>query len=124
MSVLSNFEIGRRERELAEERRIAAARQAEPAPTAPVVAMDAALVERLVAVLERVAVALERRPDPSGERLAYRIEELATALGVSRRALDRDRSSGSFPPPDRIIGSKTQIWSRETIDAWLSSEKK
>jgi predicted DNA-binding transcriptional regulator AlpA len=51
-------------------------------------------------------------------RLALRLDELAAALGVSRRAIERERSAGRFPRPDRIIG-RMPLWSPETIRAWL-----
>lgn len=52
------------------------------------------------------------------ERLAYRLDELAAALGVSRRTLERERSAGRFPPPDRKIG-KAPVWSPATIRRWI-----
>jgi predicted DNA-binding transcriptional regulator AlpA len=51
-------------------------------------------------------------------RLALRLDELAAALGVSRRAIERERSAGRFPPPDRRIG-RMPLWSPATIRAWL-----
>jgi predicted DNA-binding transcriptional regulator AlpA len=51
-------------------------------------------------------------------RLALRLEEIATALGVSRRAIERERSAGRFPKPDRVIG-RMPLWRVETIRAWI-----
>ena len=52
------------------------------------------------------------------DRLAYRLDELAEALGVSRRTIERERSAGRFPKPDRTIG-KMPVWSPSTIRDWL-----
>jgi predicted DNA-binding transcriptional regulator AlpA len=57
-----------------------------------------------------------QRPD----RLAYRMGELARALGISRRTLERERSAGRFPPPDLTIG-KAPLWRPETIARWLDA---
>ena len=51
-------------------------------------------------------------------RLALRLEEIATALGVSRRAIERERSAGRLPKPDRVIG-RMPLWRVETIRAWM-----
>ena len=55
---------------------------------------------------------------PDVQRLAYRLEELAAALGVSRRSIELARSAGRFPKPDRVIG-KMPIWRVETIRSWI-----
>jgi predicted DNA-binding transcriptional regulator AlpA len=52
------------------------------------------------------------------ERLALRLDELATALGISRRAIERERSAGRFPRPDLTIG-RMPLWRPETIREWL-----
>jgi predicted DNA-binding transcriptional regulator AlpA len=52
------------------------------------------------------------------ERLALRLDELAAALGVSRRAVERERSAGRFPRPDLTIG-RMPLWRPETIRRWL-----
>jgi len=56
---------------------------------------------------------------PPVERLALRLDDVAVAIGVSRRCLERERSAGRFPPPDRRIG-RLGLWRPETIDRWLS----
>jgi hypothetical protein len=38
------------------------------------------------------------------ERLTYRLDELAAALGVSRRILERERSADRLLKPDIRIG--------------------
>ena len=54
----------------------------------------------------------------SPTRLAYRLAELATLLGISRRTLERERSAGRFPRPDLNIG-KSPLWSPATIQRWI-----
>jgi predicted DNA-binding transcriptional regulator AlpA len=51
-------------------------------------------------------------------RLALRLEDVSRALGVSRRAIERERSAGRFPAPDRHIG-RMPVWKPETIRRWL-----
>ena len=53
------------------------------------------------------------------DRLGLRLDEIARALGVSRRTLERERSAGRFPLPDKFIG-KMPIWCPETIRDWIA----
>ena len=53
-------------------------------------------------------------------RLAYRLEEVAGALGVCRRTIERERASGRFPSPDVKIG-KAPLWTPETLKQWVAS---
>jgi predicted DNA-binding transcriptional regulator AlpA len=55
---------------------------------------------------------------PPVERMALRIEEVAAALGVSRRAVERERSAGRLPRPDLTIG-RMPLWRVETIRSWM-----
>lgn len=55
---------------------------------------------------------------PSVERMALRLDELAAALGISRRAVERERSAGRFPKPDLTIG-RMPLWRPETIRQWV-----
>jgi hypothetical protein len=77
-------------------------------------------LEDLAAILPRLADALKRQADdrPRVERLTYRIEDLADALGVSRRFFERARVAGRLPKPDLRIG-KVPLWRVETIRTWL-----
>jgi predicted DNA-binding transcriptional regulator AlpA len=52
------------------------------------------------------------------DRLALRLDEVAVALGVSRRAIERERSAGRFPRPDLTIG-RMPLWRPETIRRWI-----
>lgn len=60
------------------------------------------------------------RPEALPPRLTLRLEELAEALGVSRRTIERERSAGRFPKPDLKIG-KAPLWKPETIRAWIDN---
>jgi predicted DNA-binding transcriptional regulator AlpA len=60
----------------------------------------------------------EALPRPHVERLALRLDEIAEAVGISRRTIERERSAGRFPKPDRVIG-KVSLWSVETIRRWV-----
>ncbi len=58
-------------------------------------------------------------PQPPGvDRLAWRLEDVARAFGISRRALERERSAGRFPKPDRTIG-RMPLWMPDTIREWV-----
>ena len=64
------------------------------------------------------------RPSPSEApaaptgRLAWRLDELAAALGVSRRSIERARARGAFPRPDARLG-RVVLWKPETVAGWL-----
>ncbi len=77
-------------------------------------------VGQLVEMLPRLAAALERQADgrPCVQPLVYRIDELVRVLGVSRRAIERERSAGRFPAPDLLIG-KMPLWRVESISRFL-----
>jgi hypothetical protein len=79
-------------------------------------------LSELAAILPGLRQALERRAEdrPRVEPLAYRLDELAGALGVSRRALERERAAGRLPKPDFYIG-KIPLYQPKTIRAWLDS---
>lgn len=51
-------------------------------------------------------------------RLTLRLNEVARMLGISRRALERERSAGRFPRPDLTIG-RMPLWRPETISTWI-----
>lgn len=61
---------------------------------------------------------IRRTPPATIERLAYRLDDVAAALGMSRRTLERERSAGRFPRPDLHIG-KAPLWRPETIREWV-----
>jgi predicted DNA-binding transcriptional regulator AlpA len=55
---------------------------------------------------------------PAVGRVTLRLDEVALALGVSRRAIERERSAGRFPKPDIQVG-RMPLWRPETIRAWV-----
>ncbi len=77
-------------------------------------------LRELAATLPILRAALERKPEskPRVEPLVYRADELADALGISRRAIERERSAGRLPRPDLTIG-RMPLWRVQTIKAWL-----
>lgn len=111
-------------------RRLTSGSRVEPPTGLPSQARDDQLPEgpitlaetltRLAAILPRLAAALERQSEDRQrvERLTYRIEDLADALGVSRRFFERARAAGRLPKPDLRIG-KVPLWRVETIRNWL-----
>jgi predicted DNA-binding transcriptional regulator AlpA len=62
------------------------------------------------------------RSDPAVPRLTWRIDDLATALGVSRRVIERERSAGRLPSPDLHIG-RVPLWKPESIREWIESHR-
>ncbi len=50
--------------------------------------------------------------------MTLRLDEVAEAIGVSRRVLERERSAGRMPKPDLRIG-KMPLWCPETIRQWI-----
>ena len=70
----------------------------------------------------RPAAAPPEAPKPDADalsgRLTLRLDELAAALGVSRRAIERERAAGRFPRPDLTIG-KMPLWTPATIQNWI-----
>jgi predicted DNA-binding transcriptional regulator AlpA len=88
----------------------------------PTISLRQALVV-LAEVLPKLVNAVDRLSDGHGrvEPMAYRIDQVAECLGVSRSTIDRARKEGGFPPPDASIGGKVLLWRPTTIDDFLSS---
>ena len=63
---------------------------------------------------------MSAKPEPGtpNVRFAFRLDEIADGYGVSRRAIERERSAGRFPPPDLTIG-RMPLWRPETIRKWV-----
>jgi hypothetical protein len=92
--------------------------QADKPPEGSITVAEA--LSKLATILPQLAEALDRQSDekPRVERLTYRIEDLADALGVSRRFFERARAAGRLPKPDLRLG-KVPLWRVETIRTWL-----
>jgi hypothetical protein len=82
-----------------------------------VVSLADALAD-LAAILPGLRLALKRQPGPPVDRMTLRLDELSDALGVSRRAIERERAAGRLPKPDLHIG-KMPLWRVETVRDWL-----
>ena len=84
-----------------------------------VITLPQALAE-LNAILQLLRDTLNRQAEerPRVEPMALRLDELANAIGVSRRALERERTAGRLPKPDLRVGNMP-LWRVETIRAWL-----
>lgn len=78
----------------------------------------AATLDRLAGKIDALGAAIESIR-PAAPRLAFRLEELAEALGVGRRVIQRERAAGRFPEPDRHLG-RVPLWSVDSIRAWLA----
>jgi len=59
-----------------------------------------------------------RQDHSTPSRLTLRLAEIADSLGISMRALQRERSAGRFPKPDIYI-ARMPLWKPETIRDWL-----
>ena len=60
-----------------------------------------------------------RIPPP---RLLLWRRDVAQALGISLRTLDKFRSSGQIPPPDVLLGGRMG-WRAKTIETWLEERR-
>ncbi len=95
-------------------------REIKVAPLSHGAATLADILADLAAILPGLKAAIENKPPIA--RMAMRLDEVADALGMSRRAIERERSAGRFPKPDGKVG-KCPIWKPATIEAWLDSPK-
>ena len=90
-----------------------------PGPDATVEPLADSLRE-LVAILSGLKAAVERKAPI--ERLAYRIDEVADALGMSRRAVERGTRLADFR---EVTGkaARAPIWSVSTVQpTWTQSK--
>jgi predicted DNA-binding transcriptional regulator AlpA len=96
--------------------------QPETAATSEGVVSLADALAKLTTLLPGLADALDRqsKSNPPVTRMTLRLDEVAEAVGVSRRVLERERSAGRMPKPDLRIG-KMPLWRVETIQAWIGS---
>ncbi len=92
----------------------------DPPPCADPPALAAVLAE-LVELLPGLRAALDRQARPGVPRLAYRLSEVADALGLSRRSLERAVASRQWPPADLRLG-RTRLWRVATIESWLTQQ--
>jgi hypothetical protein len=57
-------------------------------------------------------------PPKLSPSLLWRLNRVASELDISRRALERERAAGRFPPPDKVVG-RMPLWRPETIRRWI-----
>ncbi len=57
----------------------------------------AAALQELADIMPGLKAAIDRQPGPPVDRMTLRLDEVAAALGVSRRVIERERSAGRFP---------------------------
>jgi predicted DNA-binding transcriptional regulator AlpA len=50
------------------------------------------------------------------------IDDIADALGVCRRTVERMKSAGEIPLPDKVLG-RLPRWRTSTIERWMSGGK-
>ena len=89
-------------------------------PTAKPNSLLGVLAE-LADILPRVAAALERQAAPPVHRLAYRLDELETSLGLSKRHIQREIAAGRFPRP--IKAGRVSVFPADVIRAYLAGER-
>jgi hypothetical protein len=77
-------------------------------------------IQGLANFLIGLKAALEHKANgkPSVDRLALRLDELAIALGVSRRLLEREKAADRLPKPDMYIG-RIPLWRPDTVRRWV-----
>lgn len=54
-------------------------------------------------------------------RITYKKPELARAVGLSIRSLNRAIAAETFPPNDLILNG-TRLWSASLVSRWLAGE--
>lgn len=57
---------------------------------------------------------------PTVAPMLFRLQDIADAVQLSKRTINRLRASGALPAADFAAGSKSPRWFQKTIDAWLS----
>ena len=60
-----------------------------------------------------------RHAVPIADRLTWGLDDLTALTGLSRRTLERERSAGRLPAPDKRVG-KRPLWTPATIRRWLA----
>jgi predicted DNA-binding transcriptional regulator AlpA len=58
---------------------------------------------------------------PLGDRLLWSLDEIRSLTGLSRRTLERERSSGRFPQPDVRVGRRA-LYRPQTVRDWLDQQ--
>jgi predicted DNA-binding transcriptional regulator AlpA len=56
------------------------------------------------------------------EMLDYQAVSKLTGLAV--QSLRQYKADGKMPPPDAIIGNRSPVWKRKTIEKWMRDAQK
>jgi hypothetical protein len=54
----------------------------------------------------------------------FRRLDICEHYNISSRTFDRMRADGKVPPPDRMIGESTALWSAATVEALFPPQAK
>jgi predicted DNA-binding transcriptional regulator AlpA len=73
---------------------------------------------RILPGLQRAALELQARPRV--EPLAYRLDQLAEALGLSPRLIQKSVAAGRFPRPVKI--GRVSLWPVEALREFLAQQ--
>lgn len=90
---------------------------ARPAATKRVYAVPASICEDIQ--MKSKTDRANTDPRRNAERLTYRLNEVAEALGVSRRLIEKERAAGKFPQPDIRVG-RVPLWARSAVVRWIA----
>src|SRR5262249_36556222 len=74
--------------------------------------------EALIAILVRLADALDLQADRGPEPLVFRKADAARMGGMSVCLWERLLSAGKAPKPDAFCG-KCPVWKKSTLQAWI-----
>jgi predicted DNA-binding transcriptional regulator AlpA len=72
----------------------------------------------LVRILPGLQRALENQARPRVEPLAYRLDQLAAAIGLSPRLIQKEVSAGRFPRPVKI--GRVSVWPVDLLREYLA----
>jgi predicted DNA-binding transcriptional regulator AlpA len=53
--------------------------------------------------------------------LTWGLDDIEALTGLSRRTLERLRSSGKFPRPDLVVGRRV-LWRPSSIQEWIDKQ--
>lgn len=51
----------------------------------------------------------------------FTLQNIADAVQLSKRTINRLRASGALPAEDFAVGTKSPRWSQQTIATWIAS---
>jgi predicted DNA-binding transcriptional regulator AlpA len=78
------------------------------------------VLDKLADILPGLQRALELQARPRVEPLAYRLDQLAEALGSSPRLIQKEVSAGRFPRPLKL--GRVSVWPVEALREFLAQQ--